>query len=46
MDSIIRDVFIDYTRNYMTPEDVITGKLSFLSLFLSREAKRSVSYPV
>lgn len=25
MDDIIRDVFIDYTRNYMTPEDVITG---------------------
>ena len=29
MDDIIRDVFIDYTKNYMTPEDVITGSGPF-----------------
>ncbi|KJH44706.1 Ion channel [Dictyocaulus viviparus] len=49
MDDIIRDVFIDYTRNYMTPEDVITGsgpfKWSFgSSVFFSWTAITTIGY--
>lgn len=49
MDDIIRDVFIDYTRNYMTPEDVITGtgpyKWSFgSSIFFSWTAITTIGY--
>lgn len=25
MNDVIRDVFIDYTKNYMTPDDIIKG---------------------
>ncbi|TKR57573.1 hypothetical protein L596_030818 [Steinernema carpocapsae] len=40
MNLIIKDVFIDYTRNYMTPDDIINGtgpvKWSFgASIFFS-----------
>uniref|UniRef100_A0A1I7XM54 Ion_trans_2 domain-containing protein n=1 Tax=Heterorhabditis bacteriophora TaxID=37862 RepID=A0A1I7XM54_HETBA len=49
MDDIIRDVFIDYTKNYMTPEDVITGsgpyKWSFgSSIFFSWTAITTIGY--
>ncbi|CAD6186851.1 unnamed protein product [Caenorhabditis auriculariae] len=49
MDDLIRDVFIDYTRNYMTPEDVITGtgpvKWSFgSSIFFSWTAITTIGY--
>ncbi|CAI4223649.1 unnamed protein product [Auanema sp. JU1783] len=49
MNSIIRDVFVDYTRNYMTPDDVITGtgpfKWSFeSSIFFSWTAITTIGY--
>ncbi|CAB3397388.1 unnamed protein product [Caenorhabditis bovis] len=49
MDDLIRDVFLDYTRNYMTPEDVITGtgpvKWSFgSSIFFSWTAITTIGY--
>ncbi|CAP72374.1 Potassium channel domain-containing protein [Caenorhabditis elegans] len=49
MDELIRDVFWDYTRNYMTPDDVIYGdgpiKWSFMSsIFFSWTAITTIGY--
>jgi hypothetical protein len=49
MNSIIKDVFIDYTKNYMTPDDIINGtgptKWSFgSSIFFSWTAITTIGY--
>ncbi|KAL3072536.1 hypothetical protein niasHS_017510 [Heterodera schachtii] len=49
MNAIIRDVFIDYTKNYMTPDDIIYGvgpsKWSFgSSVFFSWTAITTIGY--
>ncbi|KAK0409773.1 hypothetical protein QR680_004748 [Steinernema hermaphroditum] len=49
MNLIIKDVFIDYTRNYMTPDDIINGtgpvKWSFgASIFFSWTAITTIGY--
>uniref|UniRef100_A0A915A897 Potassium channel domain-containing protein n=1 Tax=Parascaris univalens TaxID=6257 RepID=A0A915A897_PARUN len=49
MNDVIRDVFIDYTKNYMTPDDIIHGagpiKWSFgSSIFFSWTAITTIGY--
>ncbi|VDN07251.1 unnamed protein product [Thelazia callipaeda] len=49
MNTVIRDVFIDYTKNYMTPDDIIKGmgpvKWSFSSsIFFSWTAITTIGY--
>uniref|UniRef100_A0A0N4U4S6 Ion_trans_2 domain-containing protein n=1 Tax=Dracunculus medinensis TaxID=318479 RepID=A0A0N4U4S6_DRAME len=49
MNDVIRDVFIDYTKNYMTPDDIIKGvgpiKWSFgSSIFFSWTAITTIGY--
>ncbi|CAI5452682.1 unnamed protein product [Caenorhabditis angaria] len=49
MNRLIRDVFLDYTKNYMTPDDIITGtgpvKWSFASsIFFSWTAITTIGY--
>jgi hypothetical protein len=50
LDLIIKDVFIDYTKNYMLPEDIINGttgpnKWSFgASIFFSWTAITTIGY--
>ncbi|VDK48407.1 unnamed protein product [Anisakis simplex] len=49
MDDVIRDVFIDYTKNYMTPDDIIYGagpiKWSIgSSIFFSWTAITTIGY--
>lgn len=46
---VIKDVFIDYTKNYLTPEDIINGtgpnKWSFgASIFFSWTAITTIGY--
>ncbi|CAD5223500.1 unnamed protein product [Bursaphelenchus okinawaensis] len=49
MNLVIKDVFIDYTKNYLTPEDIINGtgpnKWSFgASIFFSWTAITTIGY--
>ncbi|KHN80480.1 TWiK family of potassium channels protein 7 [Toxocara canis] len=49
MNNVIRDVFVDYTKNYMTPDDIIHGagpiKWSFgSSIFFSWTAITTIGY--
>lgn len=49
MNAVIRDVFIDYTKNYMTPDEIIYGsgptKWSFMSsVFFSWTAITTIGY--
>lgn len=51
MNDVIRDVFIDYTKNYMTPDDIIKGvgpiKWSFgSSIFFSWTAITTIGKPL